>query len=179
MADTRYIKTSIWKDEWFASIRGDEQRLFLYLLTNAQTNIIGIYHISLREMAFDTGLDDGEIKKIFKDRLEPDGKAFYEVGYVVMKNWLKNQKLNGNMLVNAQECFNSSPEWLRKKLLDKNDKLYIPFESLLKRSKAFGKLRESELELEIEVEVEKKGNPKGNGESPKSDIAGSGDRIGG
>jgi hypothetical protein len=161
MAEVRYVKTSMWKDEWFVSLRGDEQRLFLYLLTNQQTNIIGIYPISLREMAFDTGIDQEEVKRIFRDRLAKDGKAYYELGYVVMKNWLKNQNLNPNMLRNAEKCFNNSPSWLRKRLTDPKDSLYIAFESLLKRSEGFKSLKEVEVEgeVEVEIEVEKKKTP--------------------
>ena len=166
MADARYIKTSIWKDEWFVSLRGDEQRLFLYLITNNHANIIGIYPITLREMAFDTGIDAEEVKRIFRDRFEPDGRAFYEIGWVVMKNWLKNQNLNPNMLKNAEKCFNEAPSWLRQRLVNPSDTIYIPFRTLLKRFDGFETLKEIEVEGEVEIEVEvRRGKRKGNGET--------------
>jgi hypothetical protein len=162
MAEIRYIKTSIWKDEWFVALRGDEQRLFLYLLTNQQTNVVGIYAITLREMAFDTGIDQEEIKRIFRDRLSKDGRAYLELGWVVMKNWVKNQKFNPNMLKNAEKCFNEAPKALRKRILNPSDTLYIDFNSVFKRTKGFKTLRNIELELEVEVEGEGgKGRPPG------------------
>jgi hypothetical protein len=174
VADFRYIRTSIWKDEWFVSLRGDEQRLFLYLLSNGQTNMLGIYPISLREIAFDTGLDQEEVKRIFRDRLSKDGKAYFELGWVVMKNWLKHQTLNGNMLTSVEQAFNQAPVWLRRRVLKKGDSLYIPLESLLKRSKAFQILREIEVEGEIEIEVRR---GKGNGKPSAKDGSLKGDAV--
>lgn len=152
MANFRYINTAIWKDPWFVDLRLTEQHLFIYLLTSSQTNILGIYEISLREMAFDTTIDQEEIKRIFRDRFQPDGKAHYEIGWIVMHNWLKHQKLNGNQLISAINTFNDLPDWLRERLLKTDDSLFIQFESLLKGSKAFETLTIKEKNI-IEINI--------------------------
>lgn len=163
MANFRYINTAMWKDPWFVELRLSEQHLFIYLITNPQTNMLGVYEMSLREMAFDTGIDQEEIKRIFRDRFTADGKSFYELGFVVMPNWLKHQQPNGNQLKNIKDVFNSLPEWLRENILDSQSKMFIHFESLLERSKAFESLSLKEKKIkEIKIKEYKKsgGAPK-------------------
>jgi hypothetical protein len=131
VAKNRYINTAIWKDPWFADLPSTEQHLFMYLITNHQTNIAGVYEVSLREVAFDTGIDQEEVKRIFRDRFQPDGKAFYEVGWVVMKNWLRHQTFNPKTAAAVAKLFNSFPFWLQEAVSDRANKLFIDYDSLL------------------------------------------------
>lgn len=138
MANYRMVNTNIWKDPWFTELRLTEQHLFLYLLTNAQTNIAGIYQVSMREMAFDTTIDQEEIKRIFRDRFEPDRKAFYDQGYVILRNWYRHQRLNPNQEYAAIKAINALPEWLRQALLDPSKPLYMPLEEYVNASLEIG-----------------------------------------
>jgi hypothetical protein len=103
----------------------------------------GIYEISLREMSFDTTIEQEEIKRIFRDRFQPDGKAFYELGWVVMKNWLKHQKPNPNQITAIVTKFNSLPGSLLEKLNDSSNSLYIPYPELIQGFESFSKAYES------------------------------------
>jgi hypothetical protein len=164
MANFRYVNTQIWKDPWFVELRGPEQQLFLYLLTNPYTNLAGIYEISLREMAFDTSIDQEEIKRIFRDRFTPNGKAFYELGFVVLKNWHKHQALNDNQFKSVVKIFNSLPDWLKDLVLAPESEMYIDFESLSNPSKGLRMVALKE-KKRIELELEKKGNRRFSGDA--------------
>jgi hypothetical protein len=134
MADIhgRMINTAIWRDDWFLGLRESEQHLFTYLITAPVSSLSGIYQLGLMEAAFHTKVEANEIKRIFAERFQPDKKAFFEVGWVVLKNHLKHQRFNPNQWKAVQSDINGLPEWLRHRLYDPKDDLYIPFETLSK-----------------------------------------------
>lgn len=91
MSKQRYISTSLWDDDWFVeSLTRDEKLFYMYLLTNEQTNIAGIYKISQRKIKNETGFEKSEVEEIFK-KLQESGKVYYFDGHVVMCNWPKHQ----------------------------------------------------------------------------------------
>ncbi len=127
---SRLINTAIWRDDWFLGLRESEQHLFMYLLTCPATTISGVYQLGLMEAAFHTKIDAQEIKRIFAERFEPDKKAFFNVGYVIIPNFLKHQQFNPNQWKAVQNNVNHLPEWLRTDILNPTETLYIPFETL-------------------------------------------------
>ena len=163
MSKLRSINTRFWEDNWIVDCDPSEKLLFLYLLTNTMTNMLGIYEIPLRRIAFDTGLDKDMILKLFS-RFEKDGKAFYKDGHVVLLNYTKHQNYNLNMYKSAYKCFKE----LKDSLLQDNRVIeialylsdyYKPFgkgiEPIAKGSKPFAKYEyELEVEYELEDEVE-------------------------
>ena len=93
MATQRYISTSFWTDKWIRELDPSERYLYMYLLTNAQTNIAGVYSITLDRMAFDTGYDERVLKPML-DRFAKRGKAFFvEDEWIVIPNWTKHQRV--------------------------------------------------------------------------------------
>jgi hypothetical protein len=86
-----------------------EKLLFLYLLTNTLTNIIGIYEISLRRIAFDTGIDSEMVKKIL-ERFELDDKIKYDNNWVAIKNFVKHQLNNPKINVGIETLIKEVPE---------------------------------------------------------------------
>jgi hypothetical protein len=93
MSKKRYVDTKFWDDNYIIEKDPIEKLLFLYLLTNTLTNIIGIYEISTNRIAFDTGIDREMVDKILK-RFEEDDKIKYENGWVAIKNFTKHQLNN-------------------------------------------------------------------------------------
>ena len=93
MSKQRYLDTRFWDDGYIVDKDPIEKLLFIYLLTNPLTNILGIYEISLRRIAFDTGIDREMVLKILK-RFEEGDKIKYEDGWVALKNFMKHQKSN-------------------------------------------------------------------------------------
>ena len=111
MSKNRMINTKFWSDTFIENCDPIEKLLFLYLLTNTETNMLGIYEIAIRRIAFDTGIDKDMILKIF-GRFENAGKALYIDGYVVIQNFMKHQKYNPMMLKSAKDIFDNLPSSL-------------------------------------------------------------------
>lgn len=89
--------------------------MFLYLLTNTLTNIIGIYEISIKRIAFDTGIDKEMVLKIL-ERFELDNKIKYEDGWVALKNFieyqLNNPKINAGIEILLKEVPDNLVKWV-------------------------------------------------------------------
>lgn len=90
MSKKRYINTTLWRDEYIASLDPSEKLLFIYLLTCPDTTIAGIYQIPIKIIAADTGFDSDMVIKILA-RFETDGKVLYRDGWVAIKNFIKHQ----------------------------------------------------------------------------------------
>lgn len=92
MANYRQIHTQIWRDNWFLDLEPDEKLLFIYLFSNDNSNLAGIYELHERIIQLETGLDRKRINEIIS-KLEGDGKVFYRDGVV----WIVNmQKYHSN-----------------------------------------------------------------------------------
>lgn len=93
MAKQRIVNTHFWKDNYVMELDPSEKLLFLYFITNPETDLCGIYEKSVREIAFDTGFDKSMVEKIIA-RFEREGKIFYKNGYVYIRNFVKHQMTN-------------------------------------------------------------------------------------
>ena len=93
MAAQRYISTSFWDDAWIQQLEPDEKLIYMYLLTNALTNIAGVYEITSRRISFDTRYPLDRVSKALK-RFEEDKKAYhFEDSWIILVNWPKHQKV--------------------------------------------------------------------------------------
>ena len=151
MSKLRSVNTAIWSDTWFEELDSNEKLLFLYLVTNEKTNMLGIYELSIKKMSFETGIPKDEISKALKG-FETVKKVKHIKNYVVLVNYLKHQNFNTNMKKSAIDTYNSLPKEL------KDSKLTIsksnPIESFETLSNHFGMVRKVEVEVEDEIEVE-------------------------
>lgn len=152
MADKlRTVNTKFWNDTFIEELSPSEKLLFLYLLTNPQTNLIGIYEISIKRIAYDTGLNADMVRKGL-ERFETLKKAFYVDSYIVLPNFLKNQNLNSNMKIAVLRQFKELPNSLKESILGNHS------ESLRNHSESFEIILESldkyEIEIESETEIE-------------------------
>jgi len=93
MSKKRYVSTTFWRDEYVSNLDPIEKLLFLYLLTNPDTNISGVYQLPIKIMATDTGIDKDMLTKII-GRFQDDDKVMYQDGWVVVKNFIKHQNYN-------------------------------------------------------------------------------------
>ena len=91
MALFRQIHVSFWDDPWVEDLEPLEKYLYLYLMTNARTTQCGIYEVTKRKMADETGLDKAVIDTFMK-RFERDNKVIYDEDNheIIMLNWIKH-----------------------------------------------------------------------------------------
>lgn len=96
MSKNRYFNTDFWSDSWVVDdLEALEAFLFIYLFTNAHVTIAGVYQISLKVMAFESKLDAADLPAML-ERLKP--KVFYENGWVVLANSIKNQNYHNSKI---------------------------------------------------------------------------------
>lgn len=87
MADYRQIHVSIWNDEWFLDLEPDQKLLFIYLFSNKNASMSGLYKLPIKVMAFETGLDQKNITKSL-DLFAKANKVHYQDGIV----WVVNMR---------------------------------------------------------------------------------------
>lgn len=88
MANYRQIHVSIWKDEWFLELQPDEKLLFIYLFSNSETNMAGIYKIAFPVICFETCLSGERVREIL-GKFENDKKIMYADGVMWVKKMRK------------------------------------------------------------------------------------------
>jgi uncharacterized phage protein (TIGR02220 family) len=149
MAKLRSVSTTFWSDPFIEKLSPKDKLLFLYLITNEKTNMLGVYENTIKKMSFETGLPSNEVETILK-RLEGFGKVKYINNWVMLVNYMKHQNYNPNMKKSAIDCYNELPNELKiKDLVLDRDKPLEAFETL---SKYLGIVRKSEYKLEDELE---------------------------
>ena len=151
MSKLRSVNTHFWDDNYIIDLDPIEKLLFLYLLTNPQTNMLGIFELHVRKIAFDTGIDKEMVIKIF-DRFKIAGKASYIDGYVCLHNFTKHQSYNTNMKISAINVFNELPVVVRKQGFIVNT-----LNGLKPFPKGSEPIAEIEYEYEYEIEYESEG----------------------
>ena len=130
MADYRPIKISIWDDEWFYSLSAEEKIVWVFLLTNRNVHVSGIYQLPKPLISPYVGVTKGEVDRIL-EKFEADGKIVCKKGWIFIRNYLKNQVRqftgNDNILKSIRIFLNDRPELV--KLFSLHDE--APYKPLL------------------------------------------------
>lgn len=113
MGKLRSVNTHFWQDGYSSTLKPVEKLLFLYLLTAPASNVAGVYEVTVRQIAFDTGLKESEVYGILGN-FGKAGKVRYLNGYVILVNHHKNQKLNPSMEQARQVIVKALPADVRK-----------------------------------------------------------------
>ena len=125
MAKLRSINTKFWDDSYVSQLTPNAKLLYLYYLTNALTNISGVYEISIERMEFDTKIGPQSINDIL-EKFKKDKKVTYKDGWLVIHNFIKNQSLNPKIIAGIKIALENAPNWT--KTLVKLDRLYIDYD---------------------------------------------------
>ena len=151
MSKLRSVNTAFWSDPYIEELDVNQKLLFLYLITNEKTNMLGIYEATIKKISFETSIQKQIIEKAF-DKFERDGKVKYVNSFVVLINYMKHQNYNTNMKKSAIDTYNNLPQEMKdSKLIITKERVSEGFESL---SKHFGMVRKVEYEVEVEVKDE-------------------------
>ncbi len=152
----RSVNTRYWDDNFVTELTSSEKLLFLYLLTNPLTNLLGIYEITIKRISFDTSLKIDTIRKGL-ERFKKDKRVYFVDGFIILPNFLKNQRLNTNMKIGITKIFNQLPIKLKDSILA-NDSKGLPNDY----QTIWNAMLKYEIEVKIEEEIEKgKGSKKG------------------
>jgi len=99
---TRILYTKFWHDNYISKLSIKEKLLFIYLTTNEQVNICGIYELPDRYIKFDLGLKQSELDKI-KQKFMEDNKFIFIDGWVKIVNHDIYNKFVGEKNEKAKE----------------------------------------------------------------------------
>ena len=99
----RGFQTELWTDSFIQGLSPEAKLLFIYLWTNKHCNQAGLYEITLKTIAFDTGLPLESLLEILK-QLEPKVAWYPEQNIVWVKNFLKRQCKSQSFLIAAVKC---------------------------------------------------------------------------
>lgn len=90
------VKTVIWEDEWFYELSDKAQRLYIYLITNKNTEISGLYRLPMREIVMYMKYKNEVVEKLLKELLP---KVAYVDGWVIIPNYPEHQNVTNNLKV--------------------------------------------------------------------------------
>jgi hypothetical protein len=122
MAKQRVVNTYFWSDDFILDLKADEKLLFLYVLTNPQTDLCGAYQIAMRKIVFETGLTEKRILAIL-EKFESAGKVCYRNGWMMVRNFTKHQVNNPKVKQGIERSLNGCPDWVKDTLLRGFDSL--------------------------------------------------------
>lgn len=131
MAKQRMVNTKFWSDSFVVDeLNALDRYLFLYLLTNEKTNIIGIYELSLRTASFETGIEKDNLANML-NRLSP--KVEYRDGWVYIRRFTMHQQSNPSVDKGMMREFFNLPQnvidWVKATGVD-SPKLSTAFDIL-------------------------------------------------
>ena len=137
MSKQRYIKDSFWTDPYIEKLTPDEKLIFVYLLTNPQCNVAGVYEIRPKRVAYETGYDI-EVVETILSRFAKDKKIIRIGDFVVIVNHIKHQSLGEKVAEGINRIIKETPKeiqelfTLKEMTNSKNEiypiyTLYIPY----------------------------------------------------
>jgi len=115
MAKQRIVQTKFWSDPFIQELSIEDKLIYLYLITNERTSICGIYEITTKTIAFDTGVPVDRVLQTV-DRLCHIGKISRYENWVMLKNFAKNQSDNPSVKLGADRARKELPEGIFDKL---------------------------------------------------------------
>jgi len=114
MSTKRYLDTKFWSDPWIMTLTPAQKYFYLYLLTNTEGNIAGVYEISKKKMSFDTGYDEKKVDELLSF-FDKEGKVSYLHNYIVIKNFIKHQNCDSEKIRRGiEKIINTIPIPYRK-----------------------------------------------------------------
>lgn len=128
MAEYRTLKMSFWSDPFVEELTAPQKLLYLYLITSEHTNNLGIVYVSLRKIAFETGLDASAIDASIT-ALEERGKVIRDGYYILLRKFIKNQcALGEKVRTGLQSLFADVSSKLLRQCLIKEYQFLAPGE---------------------------------------------------
>lgn len=114
---SRYIKTIIWEESWFADLPFRAKLLYLYIFTNPGTNNCGVYIKRKKAMEFDLGMGDisDELSLLIsKEEIIISGDWIAIMRYPDHQKWQANGSIAKAIISELETVPNEVIELLKK-----------------------------------------------------------------
>ena len=109
MATYRTIRMSFWNDPAIENLPPADKLLYLYLFTCPHANNLGVLSVSLRKMAFETGLSEDAIRRGLA-AFESSGRIVRDGGHVWVCGFIRHQcSTSPKILTSLRALFRSYP----------------------------------------------------------------------
>lgn len=132
MARNRMVNTHFWRDSWIATLTPAEKLLYLYLLTNPEVNIIGVYEIRAAQISIDTGIEESMVERVLQ-KFQASGRITYMEGWMIIWNFERHQTLSGSRIDKAKkDLVNLLPDKVSKAYNSPNDRVTAQTSNLIK-----------------------------------------------
>lgn len=125
----RNVDCATWDDAWFAELDPRAKLFFLYLVTNRRSTSCGAYEITVRQMAFETGLAADEIERWLHE-WAPRVMWWPAHQIVWLRNFVRYQVYNEKMRINARGLVARLPAVVRDEIADAYPDLLPPAETV-------------------------------------------------
>jgi hypothetical protein len=106
--DRRSIRTQFWNDPEIENLSERATYLFSSLLTFPENNIAGVFEITEKKISHYTKMSLEDIQSAFRE-LEIKNKVRRFGYWVIIKNHIKNQKINANMSISIVKDLCKTP----------------------------------------------------------------------
>ncbi|WP_431308880.1 hypothetical protein [Halalkalibacter flavus] len=133
MAKFRMIQTGFWNDpKVMEEMTPEDKFFFMYLLTNPQVTQIGIYRITKKQVAFETGFSVETVQLLFERFLHQHELIRYaETRELAIKNWGKHNLGRGGKPM--LDCIRKELEGVKDCSLIERQKRWDYAEGILKK----------------------------------------------
>lgn len=118
MAKKRWVDTKFWSDSWVRTkLNPLDRYLFLYFLTNEHTTICGIYELPINTIAYETGIDENDLRRSLLPRLKP--KVFFFKNWLILPNFIKHQNIKSpKVITGIKDDFTKVPAEIKSKAIE-------------------------------------------------------------
>jgi len=93
MAEFRTIHSKMWRDSWYSELDIDGKLLWVYLITNQNASLTGIYYLTVKFAAFETGLSQERVSTLMA-QFVISGKVEYENDVIWIRRMRRYQAAN-------------------------------------------------------------------------------------
>ena len=111
----RYLNTRIWGESWFEPLTATEKLIWIYLLTNPATNMLGIYGLTVRRIGYDCNTSAQIVRRCIK-KLEDLKLIIMIHEHIIITHWLTQNAMNPSMKLSALKDFDNLPDKVRAAL---------------------------------------------------------------
>lgn len=93
MAEFRTIHSKMWRDSWYTDLDVEGKLLWVYLITNSAASLTGIYYMTVKFAAFETGLGQERVQTLLS-QFVLSGKIEYENDVIWIRRMRRYQGAN-------------------------------------------------------------------------------------